>query len=125
MKAAEAGRLARQDLVGRPLRIPPLGDLEQAQLYSCLDIIRDRMGDAVSEQTAVDAILASNFDSEKALDQLLSGALPAPKTKPIVKETAAAPPTFQGMLVESRMVKIAKTNFNQFYIFHVCCHLPR
>lgn len=57
------------------------------------------MGDSVSEQTAVDAILAANFDSEKALNQLLSDALPVPKTKPIIKEMPL--PTFQGMPMRS------------------------
>ena len=64
-----------------PPRIPPLGELEQAQLYSCLDLLRDRMGDALSEQAGINAILAANFDAEKALDQLLRNSVPASLSK--------------------------------------------
>ena len=39
------------------------------------------MGDALSEQAATDAILASNFDAEKALDRLLNASTVRPPSK--------------------------------------------
>ena len=87
--------MTRQDSSSDPVRIPPLGELEQAQLYSCLDLIRDRMGDTISEQAAVDAILASNFDAEKALDKLLSASASV-KSKTSAKEPPLTS-TYPGM----------------------------
>lgn len=54
-----------------------MGELEEAKLFSCLDVLRDRMGDTLTEQEAIDAILETNFDAEKALDQLLGKSLAA------------------------------------------------
>merc|ERR550534_396822 len=87
--------LTRQDSANLPLRIPPLGDLEKAQLYSCLDIIRDRMGDSVPEQTVIDTILAANFCAEKALDQLLQTSIPTVTTVSSIKETTTSLPSYQ------------------------------
>lgn len=55
------------------------------------------MGDALSEQAGVDAILAANFDAEKALDQLLKSSVPKllkETARPAAKEKAV--PTIQG-----------------------------
>ncbi len=90
--------LQRQDSTSSgPLRIPPLGELEQAQLFSCLDVVRDRMGESISEQKAVDAILAANFDVEKALDQLLKSILPLHGPKTVKETTPHSFPVTQGM----------------------------
>jgi len=89
-----------------PLRIPPLGDLELAQLYSCLDIIRDRMGDSVPEQKAIDTILAVNFCSEKALDQLLKASTPPITTKSNVKEAPTPLPSYQVSANQARQTPI-------------------
>lgn len=79
-------------------RVPPLGELEQAQLYSCLDLLRDRMGDALVEQAAVDAILAANFDAEKALDQLLKNSTSTvPKVAPKINVRSTFSHPSQGM----------------------------
>lgn len=87
--------LTRQDSGSLPLRIPPLGDLEKAQLYSCLDIIRDRMGDLIPEQTVIDTILATNFCAEKALDQLLKTSTPPVNTTSNIKEIPTLLPSYQ------------------------------
>lgn len=85
--------------VGAPSRIPPLGELEQAQLYSCLDLLRDRMGDALSEQAGIDAILACNFDAEKALDQLLKTSVASSSSKSTKIITKSKPaPAIQGKI---------------------------
>ncbi|KAI9554905.1 hypothetical protein GHT06_020183 [Daphnia sinensis] len=96
--------------VGVPSRIPPLGELEQAQLYSCLDLLRDRMGDALSEQAGIDAILACNFDAEKALDQLLKTSVASTlskSTKSIIKPKPA--PSIQVEKIRGSEVRDGKT----------------
>ena len=77
--------------------------MEQAQLYSCLDLIRDRMGDAITEQAAIDTILASNFNAEKALDQLLNS--PVTSTKSTVREKSPLPPSYQGINLQLILIK--------------------
>ena len=64
-----------KNVSGTHLKLPAMGELEEAKLFSCLDVLRDRMGDALIEQEAIDAILEANFDAEKALDQLLGKSL--------------------------------------------------
>jgi len=100
--------LTRQDSGNLPLRIPPLGDLEKAQLYSCLDIIQDRMGDSVLEQTAIDTILAMNFNAEKALDQLLKTSTPPVNAKSNVKEAPTFPTSFQVSTSNSKPINTAQ-----------------
>lgn len=51
---------------------PPLSDLEEAQLRSCLDKIRDIVGDSVQDSVLVSTILNNAFDVDKSLDQILS-----------------------------------------------------
>uniref|UniRef100_A0A4W3J8S2 HBS1-like protein n=1 Tax=Callorhinchus milii TaxID=7868 RepID=A0A4W3J8S2_CALMI len=43
-----------------------------ARLHSCLDRMREVLGESVSEQVMVDAVLSSQFDTQQALDLLLS-----------------------------------------------------
>ncbi len=56
------------------------------------------MGDALSEQAGINAILAANFDAEKALDQLLRNSVPVSlnkAAKPNIKEKTV--PGIQGI----------------------------
>ncbi|XP_038655327.1 HBS1-like protein isoform X2 [Scyliorhinus canicula] len=46
--------------------------VDQARLHYCLDEIREVLGDSVSEQVLVDAVLNSQYDAHKALDLVLS-----------------------------------------------------
>jgi len=50
---------------------PQLDPISAAKLQSCMEQLQDILGDSCHESTAVQAVLASNFDFEQALDQLL------------------------------------------------------
>ena len=45
--------------------------LAAAQLNSCLEEMRNILGDSTPEHVLVDAIVTANFDYEKALNQVL------------------------------------------------------
>ncbi|CAJ0948076.1 unnamed protein product [Ranitomeya imitator] len=45
-----------------------LSPLDQARLYSCLDQMREVLGESVSEQIMTDAVLQCGFDVAKSLD---------------------------------------------------------
>ncbi|XP_075453497.1 HBS1-like protein isoform X4 [Ascaphus truei] len=49
-----------------------LSAVDQARLYSCLDHMREVLGDTVVEQVMIDAVLQSKFDEAKALDLVLT-----------------------------------------------------
>lgn len=53
---------------------------DEVLLKSCLDAIHDVVGDSVPENVIIGHILQSKFDSEKALDSILSGAVVDPST---------------------------------------------
>ncbi|XP_003769521.1 HBS1-like protein isoform X2 [Sarcophilus harrisii] len=48
-----------------------LSGIDQARLYSCLDHMREVLGDDVPDQTMIEAVLQSKFDVEKALAMVL------------------------------------------------------
>ncbi|KAM8945543.1 HBS1-like protein [Pelodytes ibericus] len=45
-----------------------LSSVDQARLYSCLDHMREVLGESVVEQVMIDAVLQCKFDTAKALD---------------------------------------------------------
>ncbi|NXA35537.1 HBS1L protein, partial [Eudromia elegans] len=49
-----------------------LSGLDRARLNSCLDQMREVLGESIPEQTMVQAVLDSKFDVQKALDRVLS-----------------------------------------------------
>lgn len=51
-----------------------LSELDEARLRSCLDEIRNVIGDSMSEASLADIILANDFDVAKSLDAALSNA---------------------------------------------------
>ncbi|XP_055981864.1 HBS1-like protein isoform X1 [Sorex fumeus] len=48
-----------------------LSGIDQARLYSCLDHLREILGDAVPDDTLIDAVLKNKFDVQKALSVVL------------------------------------------------------
>nr|XP_033791774.1 HBS1-like protein isoform X3 [Geotrypetes seraphini] len=51
---------------------PSLSGPDQARLYSCLDHMREVLGDSVAEQEMIQAVLSSKFDVSQALDLVLT-----------------------------------------------------
>lgn len=51
---------------------PQLDPTSEAKLSSCMDQLHSILGETLHEPTAVTAVLQSNFDLERALDQILS-----------------------------------------------------
>uniref|UniRef100_A0A8D0H8B3 HBS1-like protein n=1 Tax=Sphenodon punctatus TaxID=8508 RepID=A0A8D0H8B3_SPHPU len=49
-----------------------LAEVDQARLQSCLDHMKELLGDSVPEQVMVEAVLNSKFDVQKALDIVLT-----------------------------------------------------
>lgn len=53
-----------------------LPELEKAKLISCLEAIRNIIGDTVPESKLKEKIIASNFDTDVALDAILKESSP-------------------------------------------------
>ncbi|KAG4072217.1 hypothetical protein HA402_007627 [Bradysia odoriphaga] len=51
---------------------PPLADDDRAKLESCIDEIRNVIGDAASDRQLVATVMRNNFDSEKSLAEILN-----------------------------------------------------
>ncbi|KAB1275465.1 HBS1-like protein [Camelus dromedarius] len=48
-----------------------LSEIDEARLYSCLDHMREVLGDAVPDDTLIEAVLRNKFDVQKALSVVL------------------------------------------------------
>ena len=64
----------RQDSSG-PLVPDHLTDEQRVRLLSCLDAVRDVVGETVSDHAIVRAVLRHDYDCAKALDAILSDAM--------------------------------------------------
>jgi len=53
-----------------------LSELEKAKLLSCIDIIRNVIGDTVPESKLKKKIISSNFNADVALDAILKESSP-------------------------------------------------
>ncbi|XP_052124286.1 protein HBS1 [Frankliniella occidentalis] len=97
----------RRDSDTLGLRTRNLSELDEARLRSCLDEIRDVIGDSMSEASLADIILSNDFDVAKSLDAALSNAAeksnrppskikkqetPLPQREPRVHPTTAGKP---------------------------------
>ncbi|KAG6455533.1 HBS1-like protein [Manduca sexta] len=49
-----------------------LDEENEAKLMSCLDALRDILGDTISENILIQSVLKHNFDYDKALDEILN-----------------------------------------------------
>lgn len=54
-------------------KMPELSDLDKSRLLSCMEEIRNIIGEIHSDQKLTEVIIANNFDFNKALDTLLKG----------------------------------------------------
>lgn len=53
-------------------QLPELNDIEKGKLMSCMEEIRNIIGDSYSDKRIVDAVMINEYDFTKALDMLLS-----------------------------------------------------
>uniref|UniRef100_A0A2M4A8K3 Putative elongation factor 1 alpha n=1 Tax=Anopheles triannulatus TaxID=58253 RepID=A0A2M4A8K3_9DIPT len=53
-------------------QLPELNDEDRARLLSCMDEIRDIVGETVSDRQMVEAIMKHEYDCTKALDEILN-----------------------------------------------------
>ncbi|XP_040285111.1 HBS1-like protein isoform X1 [Bufo bufo] len=66
-----------------------LSPFDQARLYSCLDHMREVLGESVSEKIMIDAVLQSGFDVAKALDRIFKQDSNSSK-KPVTQDVSSA-----------------------------------
>lgn len=60
--------------------MPSLNENDQVLLESCMDEIRNVVGDTISEKHLVETIMKHNFDCAKALDVILNNSMDASTT---------------------------------------------
>lgn len=65
--------------------MPDLNDEDQTRLESCMDEIRNVVGDITSQRQLVETIMAYNYDCNKALDAILN------QSKSTANPTVAVP----------------------------------
>ncbi|XP_042335511.1 HBS1-like protein isoform X2 [Sceloporus undulatus] len=82
----------------------PLTGVEKAQLESCLDHMREVLGESVAEKVMVDAVLQSKFDVQQALDFVLSQDKQNMKTKN--EDTVLTGKATKGKARESQATRI-------------------
>lgn len=68
-----------------------LSELDEARLRSCLDEIRNVIGDSITEASLADIILANDFDVAKSLNSALSNAADESKKPPFKIKKQGAP----------------------------------
>lgn len=61
---------ARRD--SESYQLPELSDIDKAKLLSCMEEIRNIIGDSSSDKRLVEAIMQNDFDYTKALDMILT-----------------------------------------------------
>lgn len=71
--------------------LPELNDVDKSKLLSCMDELRNIVGETYSDKRLVEVIMAHDFDVNKALDMLLNGEkqekpLPRPKISDAIEK---------------------------------------
>ncbi|XP_055638562.1 protein HBS1 [Toxorhynchites rutilus septentrionalis] len=66
----EDKRHARRD--SECYQLPELNDVDRTRLVSCMDEIRNIVGESVTDRQLVEAIMKHNYDFNKALDEVLN-----------------------------------------------------
>lgn len=74
------------------LRSLSLSEADEAKLLSCLDELRNILGDTVSENVLIQCVLSNKFDFQKALDELLTNNKSKDKETEKTKGPGKAPP---------------------------------
>lgn len=103
--------------------MPNLNETDQVLLESCMDEIRNVVGDTVSEKQLVETIMKHNFDCAKALDVILNNSTEASTTAATTSETKTQTPqsaqpmetgnhTYLAIIVLFSAIKIIKINFS-------------
>ncbi|XP_013148649.1 PREDICTED: HBS1-like protein [Papilio polytes] len=87
------------------IRSLALTDADEAKLLSCLDELRDILGDTVSENVLIQTVLSKKFDLTKALDELLNRN--TNKDKETEKALSKPPPV---VLIESAKPVVANVD---------------
>jgi elongation factor 1 alpha-like protein len=64
-------------------KMPDLSDLDKSRLLSCIEEIRNIIGEVHSDQKLTEVIIANNYDFNKALDTLLKSS----DSQPFKQET--------------------------------------
>ncbi|XP_024946830.1 HBS1-like protein isoform X2 [Cephus cinctus] len=82
-----------------------LSNLDAAKLSSCIEAIRNVIGDTVSDSTLIEKILQSNFNTEAALDAILKES--SPKDTTGNKTASKAAPFQTGVSPAVRVVPAA------------------
>lgn len=70
--------------------MPILNETDQVLLESCMDEIRNVVGDTISEKHLVETIMKHKFDCTKALDVILNDSTEASTTAAVKSSSAAA-----------------------------------
>lgn len=69
--------------------MPNLNETDQVLLESCMDEIRNVVGDSVSEKQLVETIMKHKFDCTKALDAILNNSTETPVTSSTLAQGTA------------------------------------
>eukprot|EP00057_Strongylocentrotus_purpuratus_P018943 XP_011673417.1 PREDICTED: uncharacterized protein LOC591684 [Strongylocentrotus purpuratus] len=82
---------------------PKLSDVDEARLQSCLDEIRNVVGDTTPEHVLIDAVVANKFDYERALDAILNKQETNHKTKIDTRTVTKSNPNSQDAYAQSSL----------------------
>lgn len=91
------------------IRSLKLTEEDEARLMSCLDELRNVLGDTVSDTTLVQSVLDNQFDFTKALDEILNKDKNKDPEKPMV-EVVKAPPIVHVDTVNAPVISTNKVD---------------